>query len=98
MNRVVTLKKPSLLEFISTAPLNDLHNVIFGSLFIPIVKLICFLVLFVLTYSIFKFRSVMRPVVFGFFLVYMLEVLSVIFPGAVLMSEIFYFHVLLSFR
>jgi len=69
--------------------LNDLHNVTFGSLLVPILKLILFLVLFVSTYATFKLRSVMSPVVFGFFLVYMLDVLIVIFPGAVIMSKIF---------
>jgi len=70
--------------------LNDLHNVTFGSLFIPIFKLICFLVLFVSTYATFKLRAVMHPVVFGFLLVYMFDVFVVIFPGAVIMSKIFY--------
>jgi len=70
--------------------LNDLHNIAFGSLFVPIIKLICFLVLFVSTYATFKLRSVMSPVVFSFFLVYMLNVFVATFPGAVIMSKIFY--------
>jgi len=68
--------------------LNDLHNITFGSLFVPIVKLICLLTIFISTYAIIKLRSVMHPVVFGFFLVYMLDALLGMISGAVIMSKI----------
>jgi len=76
--------------------LNDLHNIAFGSLFLPTVKLITLSILFISSYATIKLRSVMSPVVFAFFLVYMLDVLIAIFPSAVIMSKIF--HLSSQFR
>jgi len=77
--------------------LNDLHNITFGSLFVPIVKLVTLLGLLISTYVTIKLRSLMHPVVFIFFLVYMLDILIVTFLAAVTMSKIFswssFFHI-----
>jgi len=77
--------------------LNDLHNITFGSLFIPIVKLAALLGLFTSTYVTIRLRSLMHPAVFGFFLVYTLDVLLFTLPCAVVMSKIFFwsslFHI-----
>jgi len=70
--------------------LNDLHNIAFGSLFVPIVKLLALLALFISTYATVKLRSFMHPVVFGFFLNYMIDIILVTIPSAVAMSKIFH--------
>jgi len=70
--------------------LNDLHNIAYGSFFVPMLKLMALLVLFISTYATVKLRSAMGPVVFGFFLVYMLDVLIATFPSSVIMSKIFH--------
>jgi len=69
--------------------LNDLQNITFGSFFLPFMKLALLLVLFISVYATIKLRSLMHPVVFGFFLLYTLNVLLVTLPGAVIMSKIF---------
>jgi len=69
--------------------LNDLHNITFGALFVPLLKLACLVVLFISTYATIKLRYVMHPVVFGFFLGYIFQVFLMTFPGATIMSKIF---------
>jgi len=69
--------------------LNDLHNMTFGSIFVPFTKLALLLVLFISTYATIKLRSIMSPVVFGFFLVYVIDAFVLTVPSAVIMSKIF---------
>jgi len=79
----------SIYVYRSIRLLNDMHNITFGSLYVPILKLLIFLTLFITTYATVKLRSVMAPVLFCFFLIYMLDVFLFACPSAVIMSKIF---------
>jgi len=69
--------------------LNDLHNITFGSLFVPLGKSELLLILFITTYATFKLRSFMSSMVFGFILIYMIDVLLLALTSALIMSKVF---------
>jgi len=79
----------SFLLYRSMRLLNDLHNIMFGSICIPIVKLCAVLTVFISVAAATILRSAIGPVFFSIFLVYLCIVLFLIIPGALFMSQVY---------
>ena len=69
--------------------LNDLHNDAFGSLFVLATKMGAVFALYISVAAITFLRSAVAPILLGAFFLYMSTILLVIFPGALMMSQVY---------
>jgi len=81
--------KESIIVYRSIVMLNELHNSVFGSMFIPTVKLAGILLLYISVVAATLLRAFINFFVFVLFLVYLCLLTIVIVCGAVLMSRVY---------
>jgi len=68
---------------------NDVHNIVFGSVFLPISKFGALLVLCMTAYCIVRLRDSLSPIIYAFFLFYFFFLSIIMLPGAVVMSQVY---------
>jgi len=68
---------------------NDLHNIVFGSLFLPATKVASLLVLIMSSFCIVRLRDSLSPIIYVFFLFYLFTLVIIMLPGAMLMSQVY---------
>ena len=73
----------------TTYLLNDLHNILFGSVFVPITKLAVVLALFICAVAVTVLRAVIHYWLVVTFLLYTFTLIPVIIPAAFSMSQVY---------
>ena len=68
---------------------NELHNIVFGSLFLPAFKLCLLLALFVTAYCVIRLQSSLTTAVYMTFLIYFVTIAGLILPGAMVMTQVY---------
>jgi hypothetical protein len=68
---------------------NNLHNTVFGSLLIPVIKLCAMVLIYLSVAATTILRSEIGPIIYGMFLVYLIALILVIIPGALMMSTVY---------
>jgi len=68
---------------------NDVHNIVFGSIFLPISKFGTLLVRCMTACCIVRLRDSLSPIIYAFFLFYFFFLAIIILPGAVLMFQVY---------
>jgi len=79
----------SIVVYRSLILLNQLHNTVFGTHFVPMVKLCGVLILYIAVFTTTVLRSAIGPIFFAMFLLYVIALVIIIIPGAVVMSQVY---------
>jgi hypothetical protein len=79
----------SVLAYRSVFLMNQLHNLVFGDSFVPTVKLCGLLILYISAFAVTVLRSVIHPIFFSIFLLYMCVLGVIIIAGASLTSQVY---------
>jgi len=79
-----------ILTYRKALILNNLHNLAFGSIFVPTLKFCCVFTFFITFLAVTKLRHIISHISFVIFLFYTLIILILIVPSAVIMSEIYH--------
>jgi len=68
---------------------NELHNIVFGSLFLPTANLGSLLLLMMTSFCIVRLHDSLSPIAYIFFLFYLFSLGIVVVPGAMLLSQVY---------
>jgi len=68
---------------------NQLHNNIFGSFLLPLFKLNIVFAIFVSAYSLIRLRDSLSIAIYLFFMLYLITLIVLVVPGALLMSFVY---------
>lgn len=80
----------SICGYRRTYLINTLHNKIFGSVFIPVLKSCIISGIFVTVAAIVIFRDAIGPLLTVIFVIYIIALFSIIIPASLLMTKIYY--------